>query len=164
MVLVVADTGPINYLIQIGCIEVLASLADSTVLPRAVHTELSHPAAPDSVRKWVEKLPGWVVVKNAISSVEAPDISATDREAIALAMELHAKALLMDDQQARRCAATLGVPTMGTVGILEAAAAKGLVDLPTALSALRETSCYLSEAVIENALARDAARKRNAAR
>ncbi len=164
MVLVVADTGPINYLIQIGCIEVLASLADSTVLPGAVHAELSHPAAPDSVRAWAQKLPGWVVVKNAVGHVEAPDISATDREAIALARELHAKALLMDDQQARRCATTLGVPTMGTVGILEAAAARGLVDLQTALSALRETSCYLSEAVIENALARDAARKRNAAR
>ena len=158
MVLVVADTGPINYLIQIGCIEVLASLADSTVLPGAVHTELSHPAAPDSVRAWAGKLPGWVVVKNAVGSVEAPDISATDREAIALA-----KALLMDDQQARRCAAALGVPTMGTVGILEAAAAKGLVDLQTALSALRETSCYLSEAVIENALSRDAVRKKDSA-
>jgi predicted nucleic acid-binding protein len=162
MVLVVADTGPINYLIQIGCIELLASLADSTVLPGAVHAELSHPAAPDSVRAWAGKLPVWAVVKDAAGHIDAPDISATDREAIALARELRAKALLMDDQQARRCAAALGVPTMGTVGILEAAAAKGLVDLQTALSALRETSCYVSEAVIENALARDAARKRNA--
>jgi predicted nucleic acid-binding protein len=134
------------------------------VLPGAVHAELSHAAAPASVRAWAGKLPGWVAVKNAVGHVDAPDISATDREAIALARELYAKALLMDDQQARRCATTLGVTTMGTVGILEAASGLGLVDLKTALSALRETSCYLSEAVIENALARSAARKRDSAK
>ena len=33
MILIVADTGPINYLIQIGQIELLAQLVEKTVLP-----------------------------------------------------------------------------------------------------------------------------------
>ena len=33
MILIVADTGPINYLIQIGHIELLARLVQKTVLP-----------------------------------------------------------------------------------------------------------------------------------
>jgi hypothetical protein len=38
----------------------------------------------------------------------------------------------MDDQQARRCASALEVITLGTLGLLEAAAARGLVSLPAA--------------------------------
>ena len=66
----------------------------------------------------------------------------------------------MDDQQARRCATGFGVVTMGTVGLLEVAAARDLVSLPAALEKLRSTSCFLTEELIENALRRDAARRR----
>jgi len=82
------------------------------------------------VRAWAAALPGWVEVLAATGGIEAPDISEADREAIALARELSAALLLMDDRQARRCAAALGVVTIGTVGILEAAAARGLVGAP----------------------------------
>ena len=99
MILIVVDTGPINYLIQIGHIDLLSIPADKTVLPSSVRAELL----------------------NAAKQVIGPgDISDTDREAIALARELNASFLLMDDQQARRCASTLEVITLGTLGLLEA--------------------------------------------
>ena len=161
MILIVADTGPVNYLVQIGCIEVLAQLAEKTVLPTSVQAELLHRAAPDAVRAWAAALPAWVEVRKAIQLVEAKDISPADREAIALARELGAAVLLMDDRHARRCAAALGVVTMGTVGLLEVAAARELVALPVALEKLRGTSCFLSEDLIENALERDTARRRS---
>ena len=66
----------------------------------------------------------------------------------------------MDDRQARRCASGLGVATMGTLGLLEAAAARGLISLRPALEKLRATSCFLTDELIENALRRDAARPR----
>lgn len=160
MILIVADTGPVNYLIQIGCIEVLAQLAEKTVLPASVQAELVHRAAPDVVRVWAATPPVWVEVRVATQLVEAKDISPADREAIALAKELGAAVLLMDDRHARLCAATLGVVTMGTVGLLEVAAARDLVSLPAALERLRGTSCFLTEDLIENALERDAARRR----
>ena len=158
MILIVADAGPVNYLIQIGHVGVLVALADRIVLPVSVRAELLHRAAPDAVRAWAAALPDWVEVLAAKESIEAPDISAADREAIALAKELSAALLLMDDRQARRCAAVLGVVTIGTVGILEAAAARGLVVLPEALEKLKATSCFLSEEIIGNALRRDAER------
>jgi predicted nucleic acid-binding protein len=159
MILIVADTGPINYLIQIGCIELLSRLAEKTVLPRSVAAELLHSAAPDAVRTWAAAPPGWVEVLAATKIIEQSDLSAADREAIALAMELNASVLLMDDQQARRCAAMLGVATMGTVGLLEMAAARNLIPLPVALEQLRGTSCFLTDEIIENALRRDATRR-----
>ena len=160
MILIVADTGPVNYLIQIGCIGVLAQMAEKTVLPKSVQAELLHPAAPDVVQAWAAAPPAWVEIRTALRLIEAKDMSTADREAISLAQEMAASVLLMDDHLARRSATSRGVVTMGTVGLLEAAAARDLVKLPGALERLRGTSCYLSDELMENALQRDAERQR----
>ena len=139
----------------------LAQLAEKTVLPACVLVELVDRAAPEAVRAWASTLSAWVEVRAATQLVEAKDISPADREAIALARELGAAVLLMDDRHARRCAEALGVATMGTVGLLEVAAARDLVSLPLALERLRGTSCFLTEDLIENALELDAARRRS---
>ena len=107
MILIVVDTGPINYLIQIGHIDLLSTLADKTVLPSSVRAELLNDAAPANVRAWAANPPGWVEIHAAKQVIGTRDISGTDREAIALARELNASFLLMDDQQARRCASAL---------------------------------------------------------
>jgi len=39
MILIVADTGPINYLIQIGCVDTLSQLVKTVVLPASVLRE-----------------------------------------------------------------------------------------------------------------------------
>ena len=161
MILIVADTGPINYLIQIGQIELLAQLVEKTVLPASVQTELLHDAAPVAVRTWAANPPAWVEIRATKQTIEAKDISDADREAIALARELNASVLLMDDSQARRCAARLGVLTMRTLGLLEVAAARELISLRLVVEKLRATSCFLSDELIENALRRDAERQRN---
>jgi len=41
MILVVADTSPLNYLIQIGCADVLPTLYDRIMVPGAVLEELT---------------------------------------------------------------------------------------------------------------------------
>lgn len=51
MILVVADTGPIRYLVLIEAIEVLARLYDRVVLPPAVLAELTHAHAPELLRE-----------------------------------------------------------------------------------------------------------------
>ena len=47
--IVVADTGPIHYLVLSGFIETLRDLYGGVVLPEAVKDELSHPAAPAEI-------------------------------------------------------------------------------------------------------------------
>jgi predicted nucleic acid-binding protein len=58
MRLVVADTGPINYLVLIGAIEVLQSLSERIFIPAAVHAELVDVEAPEVVRAWSLPLGG----------------------------------------------------------------------------------------------------------
>jgi hypothetical protein len=55
--LVVADTTPLNYLVLIGQVTVLASLYEQVVIPNAVATELRHPKAPEVVRAWIASPP-----------------------------------------------------------------------------------------------------------
>jgi hypothetical protein len=50
--IVVADTSPLNYLIQIGHIDVLRALYDRLLIQKIVHEELFHPGAPLEVRTW----------------------------------------------------------------------------------------------------------------
>lgn len=160
MILIVSDAGPVNYLILIGQIELLPSLADFVVIPSFVHQELLSPNAPAAVRAWAGAMPGWITIQSAPHPIAAKGLSAADCEAITLARDLNATLLLTDDRRARRSAAEFGVPTMGTLGLLEAAAQRGLISLPAALEKLRTTSCFLSEDLIEAALQRDRDRQK----
>jgi len=60
--IVIADTGPVNYLILIQEIEILPALYGRIVLPLSVCTELKHPRAPEAVRDWMDQSPPWVDV------------------------------------------------------------------------------------------------------
>lgn len=159
MILIVADTGPLNYLIQIGCVDLLSELVETAVLPDSVLRELKSENAPFKVREWAENLPTWVEVRAAGSMMTLkPELSYADCEAISLAKELNAL-LLMDDRRARRAATDQSVRTLGTLGLLEAASAKGLIQLSVAVESLRATNMFISDELIAQALRRDSDRR-----
>src|SRR6266436_4631754 len=53
--IVVADAGPLHYLVLIDCAEILPSLFDHVLVPFAVRDELIHPGAPKKVKGWILK-------------------------------------------------------------------------------------------------------------
>ena len=61
--IVVSDTGPLNYLLRLDAIEVLLQLYGSAVLPEIVRQEMLHPNAPAVVRAWAESRPEWVILR-----------------------------------------------------------------------------------------------------
>lgn len=69
---VVADTSPINYLLETGYIEVLPSLYGKVILPTAVHGELSDRGSSDAVRQWASTLPAWISVQTPAASPQLP--------------------------------------------------------------------------------------------
>lgn len=100
MQLVIADTGPINYLILIGHINVLPALFQKVILPVAVQDELKNRKAPPLVRQWIVDPPPWTEVRTAHHTHDPAmeTLDAGEEEAIALAVELHADMILMDDR------------------------------------------------------------------
>jgi len=56
----IADAGPLNYLVPIGHIDILAELYEKVLVPAAVLRELVPPSAPAAVRSWASNLPPWI--------------------------------------------------------------------------------------------------------
>ncbi len=160
---VVADTSPINYLILIHQDTLLPLFYERVVIPPAVRGELQHPCTPTVVRVWVAHPPAWFAVRQPQQHLEAeqfPKLGAGERDAIALAHELQAPLLLIDDPDGRAEAARRALRTAGTLGILEQAAMRELLDLPSVLTELFTTTTFRARAaLIQDLLARDAARK-----
>ena len=88
------------------------------------------------------------------------DVDAGELEAICLAQEIHADAVLMDDRAGRSAAIQCGLAVVGTIGLLEQAAARGLVQLTPVLARLRQTNARLDPELIHAAIARDQARQK----
>jgi predicted nucleic acid-binding protein len=76
-----------------------------------------------------------------------------EHDAIILALELSADQVIIHDMDARREAERRHLPVTGTVGILRAAAALGLVDLKEALTRLRRTNFHLSQKLFDQLIA-----------
>jgi len=82
-----------------------------------------------------------------------------EREAICLALEIHADLTLIDERVGRRVAKQLGLNVVGTLGILDRAAQGDLLHLPTAIDCLRRTTFKVPPSLLQALLERDAARR-----
>lgn len=160
MILVVADTGPLHYLVLIDAIGVLPHLYDRAVIPMAVHRELTHPHSPAAVAQWAATLPSWCEVQSATQLDEGSTLGPGETEAIALAQELMADVVLMDDKAARREARGRGMLVTGTIGVLADAADHDLIDLAEAFNRLVGTTFYADPELIQQLLTRDAERRK----
>ena len=153
--IVVADTSPLNYLIRLEHIDVLRQLYDRILIPHAVHDELLSPKAPTAVRAWAANPPEWIELLSPSTSPEQSQsrLDPGETEAIALAEELKADWLLIDDAAGRDHAVAVGLQTIGTLGILREAAREGLLDLRTEVIRLRSLGFYVSDNLIAALLA-----------
>ncbi len=152
--IVVADTGPVNYLVLSGLIDLARDLYGTLLIPPAVCRELRNRDAPPAVQQWATRLPAWAEERSPKDASRFSELGPGEREAIALALEIKADLLLIDETQGRKTAVQNGVAVKGTLGLLEEAALRHLVDFPQALAKLRTTTIFLSEEIIQNALKR----------
>jgi len=154
MRLVVADTGPINYLILIGHIDLLPRMFDHVALPSAVQAELSNSLAPLPVRCWIESPPAWLEIHQTDGLSQVSGLDEGETAAIALAESLQADLLLIDEREGFHAAKKKGLRVTGTLGLLDLAAERGLVDFADAIRKLENTSFRRPDAIVKNLLAK----------
>lgn len=158
--IVISDTSPLNYLALIDEIDTLPKLFTDIFVPYEVFHELAHPDSPDAVKRWLQTQPAWLRVSNpAVIPPSLGGLGLGEAYAIALAKEIHADALLIDETKGRQIAREHGLRVMGTITVLELAAQRRLLELPLAFNALRRTNFRIHESYLQAALQRDAARK-----
>jgi predicted nucleic acid-binding protein len=157
--IVISDTSPLNYLVLIGQDRVLPILFDRVAAPPAVVAELSHHGSPRVVRDWVASPPAWLEILTPAIIDSALGLGAGETEAIGLARELHADAVLIDERKAAKVASRLGLAVTGTLGVLDLAAEKRILDFGLAIAALRQTTFRGPEDLIDMLLRRDTLRR-----
>ncbi len=156
--IIIADTTPIHYLRLIGKVEILEKLFGRLIIPQAVFDELHRDSTPQPVKDWIDSQPSWVELKRPLHELDdlSKSLGKGERQAIALAVELKADALLLDDKRAKNEARRRNIPVITLLNTLETAAERGWLDLPDAIVRLRQTNFYLpAEHVIEGILGRD---------
>jgi predicted nucleic acid-binding protein len=155
MVLVIADTSPIRYLVQIGHIDLLHRLFAAVSIPTEVARELSDPSAPPAVQSWIQSPPPWLRVLDVVVN-DDPALSNLDpgeRAAIALGMTLKADLILIDERRGYAAAVSKGFEVTGTLGILDLAARRRLIDLQDAIERLKQTNFRYRKEIIKGLLA-----------
>jgi predicted nucleic acid-binding protein len=157
--LVISDAFPINVLVRIKLIHVLPELYGRVLIPADVAHELGDTRAPNEIREFLASSPQWLEIRAPSTLLDLPSIGLGERAAISLACEIKADLLLIDDRRGRRAARGLNLRVVGTLGVLELAAGRGLVRLDEVFGRMRETDFSVSEELLKAALARDAQRQ-----
>jgi predicted nucleic acid-binding protein len=86
--------------------------------------------------------------------IQAWDLGPGESAVLAWALAHPGALAVLDDLAARRCAAVLGVPVRGTLGLVILAKQRGLIPAARpVVEALRRGGLYLSDTVLNAALA-----------
>lgn len=159
--IVVSDTTPFRYLIEIDAVHIFHSLFGKVFITQKVADELQGVNTPQKVKDWMQSPPDWIEIHKADLSLFTPEIDLHDgeREAIALALELKAGTLLIDEKNGRREAKRVGLFIVPTLAALDQAAERGLIDLPDVINKLSNTTFHATKKLFDEVLDRDRRRK-----
>jgi predicted nucleic acid-binding protein len=142
MSVIISNTTPINYLVLIDQINVLRHLYAHVMIPQAVFGELQDEGTPGKVKAWVASHPEWLEVRTVSAPLD-PMLASLDvgeREAISLAKEIQADALIIDEPDGREAAKRQGLRVIGTLRVLYDAAEAGLCELEQTYDDLQQTT------------------------
>lgn len=157
--IVISDTSPINYLVLIDEIDLLAKLFQEIVIPPSVLSELQRNETPDEVKAWLATNPAWLVMRTVSAIDPTLTLGAGECEAISLAKEINADLILIDDKKARQAAIERGLTVAGILNVLELASVKNLIELSDAFDKLKQTNFRVSKTLLDDALERERQRK-----
>jgi uncharacterized protein len=155
--IVVSNTTPLIGLAVIGQFDLLAHLFGKIIIPAAVYEEAvlfgrEQGGARQEVSEsnWIEVIS---VQDELAVEVLLDELDRGEAETIVLARELNAAWALMDEKKGRRKLTAMGIPKVGTVGLLLKGKQSGYLDhLQPYLEQLRQEGFSLSQKVMDDAL------------
>jgi len=143
---VVSNTSPIYYLLIIDEVHLLPDLFGEIIIPEAVASELAVQGAPDLVRNWIKYPPPWLKIRAVTISISPVlrRLHPGEQEAIALAQQILADLVILDEKIARQIAIGQNLNITGLLGILDIAATQNLTNLSAAIERLQRTNFRVS--------------------
>jgi uncharacterized protein len=130
-VIVVSNTSPITNLAAIGQLDMLRQLYAKILIPQAVYGELTFGDGSQPGGQEVQTL-AWIETRQVADRVLVTalhlELDPGEAEAIALAVEVKADLLLLDERRGRMVASRLGLHVVGLLGVLSEAKQQGCLS------------------------------------
>ncbi|MEH2193162.1 MAG: DUF3368 domain-containing protein [Nostoc sp.] len=129
--IIVSDTSSINNLAAINHLHLLQQLYGTVLIPEAVYRELTDPnflvAGATEVQTfiWIQTRP---IQDRILVEAFSNELDIGEAEAIALAVEMKADQVLIDERRGRMVAARLNISYTGILGILVEAKSQRLIS------------------------------------
>ena len=156
--IIVSDTSSINNLAAINQLHLLQQLYQTVLIPEAVYQELTDPSFPVAgatevqTFDWIQTL---AVTNRSVVEMLNNELDIGEAEAIALALEVEADQVLIDERRGRLVAAKLNLRYTGILGILVEAKSRGLiVEVKPLLDALISQAGFWVAAPLYNRVLR----------
>jgi hypothetical protein len=129
---VVCNTSPISNLAAIGQLTLLQKVYGNVIIPQTVADEITKVATiyTQATSVFSQSWIGIQTVNNATRVLElrGRKLDAGESEAIALALEINAELLVIDERLGREIAVSEGLNITGLIGVLLEAKNRGLIS------------------------------------
>lgn len=153
---VVCNSSTVIALVRIGHLDILEKVAKSLIIPPAVYEDIvikgaGRPGAAE-VReaKWIEKRN--VSDRELVMRLNAI-LGLGESEAIALAKEIKADLIILDDEKARKTAISEGLRITGLLAFLIQAKEKGIIKrVKPIIDELKHKGFFISEGLYQDAI------------
>jgi predicted nucleic acid-binding protein len=151
--IIVSDTSTITNLLQINRLDILKSLYGTIVIPPGVRRELYR---IEGQKTAIEKL-DWIKTQyphdQQLIAELLEDLDLGESEAIALAVELDAEYLIIDEYKGRAIAEMRGIKIVGLLGILIAAKTGGHIEsVRPLIEKIRSNGFRLNSTLVDKVL------------
>lgn len=149
---VVVNASPLIALFRSGQAGLFGQLWNEVLVPGAVWTEVLAGGSQDAAFEGLSAAP-WarrVEMSTVAPVIAAWDLGPGESEVLTFALAHPGYRAMVDDAEARRCARTLGIPTLGTGGALVLAKRRGLISsISDSLKALKNAGLWLSDELVD---------------
>lgn len=151
----VVNASPLIVLSKINYHHLLTELAAETVMPEAVALEIEAGPEDDPARRFLSSASLPIVTVPAEPVIVAWDLGAGETSVLSYVFHHPNWKAVVDDGMARRCARTLNIPLIGTLGVIMRAQQSGLIKASVPLlKSLQAVGLRLDDNVIRDALRR----------
>ncbi|HRO23637.1 MAG TPA: DUF3368 domain-containing protein [Promineifilum sp.] len=152
--IVVSNTTPLIGLASIEQFGLLQDLFGEIIISRAVYDESVIAGRDEGGARREVAAAAWITtveIKDRLAvDVLLDELDLGEAETIVLARELGADWVLMDERKGRRKLSQLGIPKIGTIGILLLAKNRGLISVVAPqIERLRQHGFTISQAVVD---------------
>ena len=148
----IANASPLILLGKTDNLDLLGALADVVAVPQAVVNEIGAKSDGTPILQLLNRNPPFSIVNDEVVSPEilSWDLGAGETQVIANAQRYGADRVVIDDMEARRCARSMGLQVIGTLGVLGRAKSAGQIQRAApVIERLRENGMYVSKELVQ---------------